>query len=180
MVARWPLVAFSCLPLLAWSDVPEGVDARATRLVEAMDIGTIAAMGLHKSIETMRRQGMTEAQAECVRGVTGSTYVPVLAQVAAQELSAAEIEAAIRFYESPGGRKYVVMTEVKSAEMIGLRSEKTIPDFTPEEIEATEQFGATPVFQKLVNENVLTRSVTGRNRIQDLTMKILKRCGAGK
>lgn len=171
------LMAWSCAA--SASDAPDA-GARAARLIAAMEIGKISVMGLRKSIEVMKRQGMTDAQAECVRAIQPSEFDPVLARVAAEELSAAEINEAIRFYESPSGKKYVVMTEVKSAEMMGIRTSSTMPDFTEKEVANIEAFGKTPVFQKLVNENALTRSVSGRNQVQNLTLQILKRCGVGR
>ena len=171
------LMVWSCA---ASADDAADAGARAARLIAAMKAGNISVMGLQKSIEVMKRQGMTDAQAECVRATPVSVFEPVLARVAAEELTAAEIDEAIRFYESPSGKKYVVMTEVKSAEMLGVRTSSTMPEFTAREIASTEAFGKTAVFQKLVNENVLTRSVSGRNQVQNLTLRILKGCGVGR
>jgi hypothetical protein len=123
---------------------------------------------------------MTEKQAACVRAVDGSRFAPMLARVAASELTAGEIDEAIRFYESEAGRKYTEMTLAQSARMVGMRTTHQIPDFSAEEVKAAEDFGKTPVFQKLVNENILTRSPLGSREYQALTMQILKSCGVGR
>ncbi len=167
---------------LWFSSVALSQDAgsRAKHLVTIAQLSELSAMGLHKSIEPMQRQGMTDKQAACIRSVDGSRYVPVLARVALSELTPSEIDEAIRFYESPAGKKYIEMTVVTTTRQMGIRTDRTMPDFTAEEVEATEAFGKTLVFQKLVNENILTRSPTGMNEMRALTMQILKDCGAGR
>lgn len=178
-MSRW--LIFLCLSCAASVCAGDGADAGALaqRLVRAMNVAELSAMGLRKSVETMQRQGMTAKQAECARAVDAEDFVPVLTQIAAGELSLAELEEAIRFYESSSGLKYTVMTEVKSAEAMGIPTSKVMPDFTAKEVANTEKFGTTAIFHKLVNQNVLTRSVTGRNLIHTATLGILRRCGVG-
>jgi hypothetical protein len=168
------------LPLVAFAQAPTDTVTAAARLVELARLAEISEMGLHKSVEAMQRQGMTEKQAACVKSVKGSRFAPMLARVAASELTAAEIDEAIRFYETEAGRKYTEMTLAQSARMIGLRTAHQVPDFSAAEVAATEAFGKTLVFQKLVNENILTRSPMGSNEYQALTMQILKGCGVGR
>jgi hypothetical protein len=168
------------LPLATFAQAPTDAGNQAARLVELARFADIAEMGLHKSIDVMKQQGMSENQAACVRSVDGSRFAPMLARVAASELTPAEIDEAIRFYDSEAGRKYTEMTLAQSAKMVGAHSSHQIPDFSAEEVKATEDFGKTQVFQKLVNQNILTRSPMGRNEYQALTMQILKGCGVGR
>ena len=182
---RWSLLVCVVCAFNARAEAPAGEatpadpQALAVRLVTAMNVAELSAMGLRKATEQMQRQGMTEKQAACVREVKAEDFAPALAQVAAKELSVAELEEALEFYESPAGRKYTVMTEVKSAETLGIATSKALPDFKSAEYRSVTKFGTTAIFQKLVNENLLTRSATGRRLLQDATVVVMRRCGVG-
>ena len=84
MSGRLPIALVLCtwLPLTALAQDSADVASRAAHLVTIAQLGEMSAMGLHKSIEPMQRQGMTDKQAACIRKVDGSRYVPVLARVA--------------------------------------------------------------------------------------------------
>jgi hypothetical protein len=176
---RWLiLLCVSCV-MGARAETPADAGALAHRLVRAMNSGELSAMGLRKATDNLRKQGMSDAQVECVRRVEAEDFVPALAAVAATELTPAELQEALTFYESASGRKYVAMTMVKSAAALGEPAGGEMPVFNAKEIRISEKFGKTAVFHKLVNENVLTRSATGRARMQDAAQAIFRRCGVG-
>jgi hypothetical protein len=172
------LLCVSCV-MGVRAETPADAGALAQRLVRAMNSGELSAMGLRKATDDMRKRGMSDAQVECVRGVEAEDFVPALSEVAAKELTAAELQEALTFYESSSGRKYVAMTMVKSAEALGVPPGGEMPVFSAKEIRISEKFGKTAVFQKLVNDNVLTRSAAGRARVQEAAKAIFRRCGVG-
>jgi len=167
------LLAGSC----AWAQQTNESGTLAERFVRALELDEQAAMGLRASADKPRNEGkINDDEFACIKRVNGADFMPVMTQIATAQLTAAEMQEAISFFETPGGKKYLQMSAVKSAERAGVKTELAMPDFTPKEYNAVNKFGTTKLYQKLINEAVMTRSAVARPLIQARIMEIMQRC----
>jgi len=161
----------------AWAQPADEKTALAERFVRAAEQHEQSAMGLRMLADKLRNEGkINDAQFACMKKVDGADFLPVMTQIATVQLTAAEMQEAIGFFESSGGKKYLQMSAMKSAEKAGVKPEIEMPDFTPKEYEAVNDFGTTKLYQKLVNEAVMTRSAAARPLIQARTTEIMQGC----
>jgi len=172
----WLLLAVLTGSYASAQQADDGV-ALAERFVRAMELHEQSAMGLRMSADKPRNEGkINEAQFACIKRVNGADFIAVMTQIATAQLTPAEMQEAIGFFESPAGKKYLQMSAVKSAERAGMKPEMAMPDFTPKENAAVNKFGTTKLYQKLVNEAVMTRSAMARPLIQAKATEIMNRC----
>jgi hypothetical protein len=155
----------------------EGDDALALRLVSVMGVDLQMAAGVRSIGEHMFRSGQLDAsQRDCLRGVDRAAFTALLQESAARELSAAELRAAVDYFESDAGRKDLWIAEYRRsagrADELGLR----MPDFTPAEYDAMREFGASPAGIKLLARGVLTQSDTATDGIIRRTRELIGEC----
>ena len=172
----WPILALlagSC----AWAQQADENVALAERFVRAAELHEQSAMGLRMTADKPRNEGkINDAQFACIKQINGADFMSVMTQIAIAQLTTAEMQEAISFFESPGGKKYLQMSAVKSAERAGVKSEVAMPDFSPKEYDAVNKFGTTKLYQKLINEAVMSRSAVARPLIQARIVEIMQRC----
>jgi hypothetical protein len=167
------VLAGSC----AFAQSPDDSAALAGRFVRAMELHEHLAQGLRMSADKLRSEGkINDVQSDCLKQTKSAEFQPVMEKIANAQLTAAEMQEAIRFFESSAGKKYLQMSVVKNAEMVGVKSAAEMPDFTREEYDAANEFGTTKLYQKLVNESLMSRSAVARPLLQATTMEIIQRC----
>ena len=172
----WPVLAVLAGSCAFAQPADEGA-ALAGQFVRALELHEQSAMGLRMAADTLRKDGkINDVQAGCIKQSKSAEFLPVMVQIATAQLTAEEMQEAILFFESSGGKKYLQMSAAKTAERVGVKSEVAMPDFTPQEYAAVNEFGTTKLYEKLVTQAVMTRSTVARPLLQAKTIELIQRC----
>lgn len=129
-----------------------------------------AAWGLHESVaQGLKTKRIAQAQAACLRRITGAELLPFYKEGLAAILTDDEIRKSDAFLTSPLGLKYIQNEFVSGRLAVGVDPKMPYPTWTQEELWALQLFRDTRVGKMLMSSSgsevdALKRSVSGKIR----------------
>ena len=122
----------------------------AQRLVEKAQLHKMAALGMRLSVRRAVADGKaSQSFLECVVAKDPIVFSHQIASVYAERLSVQELTAALSFFDSAGGKKYVSYTFYGTEKYAGFTPSSPATTVTFDEKKSIEAFVSSPVGKQM-------------------------------
>jgi hypothetical protein len=163
------LILASCA---STSAVLAGDAVKAKELMTLMRADEVVAGAMKSSLRIRKDEvGLTDAQLACVNAVRPAEFSDAVTAALAQGLSDAELAAAIAFYRTPAGARYVkslvpIMQGAGQAEAL-----------TDEDAARVHEFASTPTGTRLLKQALIPNSNVVADRMAQVSADAVENCG---
>jgi uncharacterized protein DUF2059 len=165
-------IALLILTWLTGSAALAGDAAKAKQLMTLMRADEVVAGAMKTGLRNNKTGiNLSDAQLACLNAVPKSEFSDVVTAALAQGLSNEELAAAITFYRTPAGVRYV-----KSIVAI-TQGTRLDPPLTDAEGASVREFAATPAGDKLLKKALIPNSNVVADKMAQVSGDAIENCG---
>ncbi len=149
--------------------------ARSRELMSLMKADEFAVGAMKYGLRRKQAEaGLTDAQLACVETIPTSEFTNVVATAISEGMSDEEVTAAIAFYRTPTGSRYVAST------MARLQRKEALPALSEDDIAKIQAFAATPAGDKLLKQGITGTSDAVSQKMAQVSGDTIENCGKKK
>jgi TonB family protein len=149
----------------------------ALRLVHAVHLDQLSLAVFQAAYQNGFKEGTVSfEQLACARSADAAQFSEPFVAPLQATLSRAEISAAVTFFESPAGQKYVALNLIPVYKAIGMPPPVKRPVYSEEDRKSIARFSGTAVGAKLLGINSVFYKSAIKNTSNSISVAMSKKC----
>jgi hypothetical protein len=155
--------------------LPAADRASSRELMSLMKADEFAAGAMKYGLRRKQAEaGLTDAQLACVETIPYSEFTNVVTTAISEGMSDEEVTAAITFYRTPTGIRYVDSTIAR------VQDKESPPALSDDDIEKIQAFAGTPAGDKLLKKGITGASDVVSQKMAQVSSVAIENCGKKK